>query len=71
MNCTERLSEIAIKLDEMSNDLYKSGIVGYSMSLRTMSKSIKEVIESIEIENKTIMDVWNRMKKGKETVLEW
>lgn len=47
MNNVEKLTEIAIKLDEMSNDLYKSGVVGYSMSLKTMSKNIKEVIESI------------------------
>lgn len=47
MNCTEKLSEIATKLDEMADGLYKSGVIGYSMSLRTMSKSIKEVIESV------------------------
>lgn len=47
MNNVEKLTEIAIKLDEMSSDLYKSGVIGYSLSLKAVSKSIKEVIESV------------------------
>lgn len=49
-NDTATLKTVADKLDEMSNDLQKSGITGYSLSLRAMSKTIREIIECINDE---------------------
>ncbi len=43
-----KLNEIADKLDRMGDELTKSGVIGYGMSLKNQSRSIKRIAEEIE-----------------------